>query len=226
MIVQGNGRPPSLLIGGAWWWPALASGSVAGAMGLAWLCIGRAALLHSSPALSSQDHRFAANYGRLVTPDTPASFFVMVALCASLLILRDDRTWPYSRGGAAGLAASTKYNAAFVLFPLLVAHVARCRRDALRHRGLYVALGAACVGFAAATPSILFDPGSVIGGLRAELAHYRTGHRGPREPTRLLRRRLWQQEGAVVLLAPVSLARCRFKSRVLIVATFRSAICS
>jgi len=213
MIVQGNGKAADVLpvIGGRLVVAGFGLGIVAGAMGLAWLCIGRRAPTLIGRRSRSQDHRSPPTTAGL-SPLTPRQLLRhggAVRVIAHPPRRPDLAVFSRGRSGRPSRVDEVQRR----LRPLPAARGSRCpvRRDALRHRGLYVALGAACVGFAAATPSILFDPGSVIGGLRAELAHYRTGHPGSEgNPLGYYARRLWQQEGAVVLLAPVSLARCRF----------------
>lgn len=59
----------------------------------------------------------------LATVDAPTTCFVVLSLLGAVGVLREGRAWHYLlAGGAAGLAAATKYNAALVLVALVAAH--------------------------------------------------------------------------------------------------------
>jgi hypothetical protein len=65
----------------------------------------------------------------LATTDVPTTLFLVLSLLGTAGVLRDGRARDYVlAGGAAGLAAATKYNAILIVIPLAVAHGVRVVR--------------------------------------------------------------------------------------------------
>jgi hypothetical protein len=132
-------------------------------------------------------------HSRNLTTDVPCSLFTAATMAITLAALArpPDRTSDrllILAGFLAGLAASTKYNAAVVgVVPLIgyMIHAGSPRAlghwlpDAIRRKTPYLILAAAAAGFVIATPMILFDASGVLGGLRDQVVHYNVqGHVG------------------------------------------------
>ncbi len=113
------------------------------------------------------------SYAHLALNDVPALVTATLALLATALVLRGGGTGAaLLGGGAAGLAAGTKYTAAIMLLPLVTAIVLRGgsrRRGAgwvrVAPRRVALALLAAVAGFLVANPYALLDHGAFQDGL-------------------------------------------------------------
>jgi len=116
---------------------------------------------------------------RYVTPDSFAVFFATASLVAIVLVYQQGRPLHYVAAGLlAGLTASTKYNAALVVLPLIAAHFLRPANRGLANPWLYVAGLCCCAGFVAGTPYAVIDAPAFIDFLRIDGQHYATGHPG------------------------------------------------
>jgi len=179
------------------------------AMVLGWLLTQRrgVALLAGFLAAVSP---IVVDYGRLMTPDTQASFFVIASLCAAVLILQRGKTANYVMAGAfAGLATATKYNTAIVLFSSVLAHALRVPWKRFLQGRLFLVLAAFILAFVVTVPAVFLDFSHLIAGIRSELHHYETGHPGAEgDSFGFYLTRIWLQEGPVVLFAPLALL-CR-----------------
>jgi 4-amino-4-deoxy-L-arabinose transferase-like glycosyltransferase len=149
----------------------------------------------------------------LITPDTYTGFFTLLALAASLRILKKSDVWTYVIAGAAvGLAAGAKYNAGFVAVALLASHILRLR-DARRWPSLRewlvplaAAMVAAAAAFALSTPYALVTPQPFVNGILYEASHYRTGHAGAEgDSARFYLSTLWSSEGVALIAACLAL---------------------
>lgn len=162
------------------------------------------------------------DYGRLITPDTQAAFFVMATLCAASVILRTDK-WPVylAAGALTGLALATKYNAGMVVLAPVVAHaLGRRWNRMLRPELLLIGAGLA-VTFAIFVPALLFDTSNLVSGIRHEITHYSTGHPGAQgHSLHYYLSRMWAQEGPILLFAPLSVLSKRSWRGVLVVGLF------
>lgn len=120
-------------------------------------------------------------HSHFATVDVTATLWVTAALVgASLILIRPSVKAYLIAGLCAGIAAGTKYNAAIVILPVLVAHFVR-EDDAsvlqrLRKKGLWFSILGAVVGFIAATPGILVKPAEYFNGFNYERSHVATGH--------------------------------------------------
>ncbi len=95
-------------------------------------------------------------FSHLAITDTPAAFWVALALLGSVRIIQEGRLRDYLLAGiAAGLAAATKYPGAIVLVAAVTA--ALMRESTLKSRGLWITLGSALVIFCATTPYVWLD---------------------------------------------------------------------
>jgi 4-amino-4-deoxy-L-arabinose transferase-like glycosyltransferase len=146
---------------------------------------------------------------RLIAPDALVVFFVLTSFWGTVLLAEEGKPRYYLLAGlAAGLAASTKYNGALILLPLVVAHLLRCGRKGLRDRSLYLALGMSVLAFFVTTPYSILDSAAFLNGLRFDAQHYATGHPGMEGNT------LWWYlsymltvEGPLVVLAAAQILR-------------------
>jgi 4-amino-4-deoxy-L-arabinose transferase-like glycosyltransferase len=121
----------------------------------------------------------AVSLSRFITPDSYATFFVLISIFGSYLVLNRGSISTYLLAGfGAGLAASTKYNAVFVLVSLLVAHFLRYGKSGLLNRNLYFAVIASGLGFFITTPFSLLDTQNFLKDFFFEMKHYSTGHPG------------------------------------------------
>lgn len=120
-------------------------------------------------------------HSHFATVDVPAAFWTAVTIfAASVIISKPVAKWYIIAGLAAGFAAGTKYNAAIVFLPVLVAHFLRPETGRfLRKIGdgrLWAAVGAFFAGFIISTPAILTAPGKYMDGFLYELRHAGSGH--------------------------------------------------
>ncbi len=115
-----------------------------------------------------------------IRPDTYLVLFVLVTVYLAIKIVDDPRARNYVFAGiAAGLAAASKYNAAFVVIPIVCAHWLRFGWRGIMRREIYFAAFASLGAFFAATPYALLDWTRFWQtGLLAEASHYATGHAG------------------------------------------------
>ncbi len=146
---------------------------------------------------------------RLITPDTFMAFFAAAAFLATVLVYQQGKTWHYVMAGlCVGLAASSKYNGALILLPLLLAHVMRHGRAALGQRNLYLALLLCGLGFVAATPYALIDRSKFLADLAYESQHYATGHAGEEgDALKWYLGYMWQTGGIIYVLATLEILR-------------------
>lgn len=138
-----------------------------------------------------------------ITPDTFVAFFVLLSLWASIRVLQEGKTWHYAAAGIAiGLSASTKYNAAIIVFCLIAAHALRCGAKSLKEPRFYFALALSAAAFFLSTPFALLDHQKFLADLQLEAQHYSTGHAGMEgDSLHWYVSYLWQTEGPVTLAA-------------------------
>lgn len=119
---------------------------------------------------------------RLVTPDIIATAFVAGTLWAGVrLWLRPTWGAHVLAGAMAGLAASSKYNAALAAVTVAVAAaLARGLRDDARARVAKLAVSALAAGlaFLATTPYALLDRTAFLDHMLYQREHYASGHPG------------------------------------------------
>ncbi|HEX5824279.1 MAG TPA: glycosyltransferase family 39 protein [Candidatus Limnocylindrales bacterium] len=141
---------------------------------------GNAAALAAAGALAIfPAHVLHSHY---LTTDVPAGAATALTLWLALEARHRGWRWLVLSGFAAGVAASTKYNAGLVLLVPLVIHASTLTRRPTGWRGflgLSVAIvGAAAIGFIALTPAILFDTRAVLDALALPALIYTRGHAG------------------------------------------------
>jgi 4-amino-4-deoxy-L-arabinose transferase-like glycosyltransferase len=124
-----------------------------------------------------------ADHSHYLTTDVPSAAMTALTLVLALIGRDRGRRWLVAAGIAAGLAASTKYNAGLVVVVPLAVHLL------LIHRGrelvttrfwsvvLLIVLGS-MVGFAVATPAIIFDTSNVIATIQFQAERYNTAFPG------------------------------------------------
>jgi hypothetical protein len=151
----------------------IAYGVIRRITGRRWAAVGCGLLAATSPLLVTN--------GVFITPDTYSALFTAAAVVAALAVVRRGTRRDYVLAGiAAGVAVGSKYDVAAVL-PVVVAYLLVEGRNAWRPRALAqlgTAMAATAVGFALTTPTVLFDTGAVISGLKLQLTVYSTGHPG------------------------------------------------
>ncbi len=146
---------------------------------------------------------------QLITPDTFAAFWVLLSVWGSLGILHRGKVSDYVIAGiTGGLALSTKYNAALVVLPIVLAHFLRRGRAGFFDAKMYVALALTGLAFLLATPYALLDRSKFLEDLRFEAHHYSTGHEGMEGDTlRWYLSYLWRVEGLMVLISSLEVLR-------------------
>lgn len=120
-------------------------------------------------------------HSHFATVDVPAAFWANVTvLAASVMISKPAARWYVIAGVAAGFAAGTKYNAAIVFLPVLVAHFIQPGADRFFNRigdgRLWTAFGAFLTGFIISTPAIFTAHEKYMDGFLYEMRHAGSGH--------------------------------------------------
>jgi len=148
-------------------------------------------------------------HSRLITPDTFVVFFAAASFLFTVLVYQQAKTWQYILAGICiGLTASSKYNGALIVFPLLLAHFFHHGRSALKKRNLYLALLMCIMGFLATTPYSLMDFHKFIADLKFEAKHYATGHAGMEGGVlKWYLRYMWLSAGIVYIFAALEIFR-------------------
>jgi 4-amino-4-deoxy-L-arabinose transferase-like glycosyltransferase len=123
---------------------------------------------------------FHASRSQMVEVDVPLTFFVTLAMALLLGLAESPTGRNYALAAAAvGLAAATKYTGAFLVFPLVVAHIAARRTPARPGwRWLAAAGGISLAVFVLASPYVALDFPAFRADFAAERAHMRLGHFG------------------------------------------------
>jgi hypothetical protein len=119
-------------------------------------------------------------HSQYITVDVASALMALLALGAALRLLDDQRWRTYALAGlAAGLAASTKYNAGAVALAVVAAHLAVWGRASLRQflRLPWAALWS-LIGFVAGTPYALLTFGGFMGGIIRQYTDYAIAGRG------------------------------------------------
>jgi len=118
--------------------------------------------------------------------DSPMTFWVTLAFLQAVLIHQRGPKWRYYVLGAvfAGFAVGTKYNAAIIVLPLLLAHFQAHSFSwrAVGQRKLLTAALLAALAFIATTPYALLSFGEFTAGIRFFTGHYSAGHLGATAP--------------------------------------------
>jgi 4-amino-4-deoxy-L-arabinose transferase-like glycosyltransferase len=119
--------------------------------------VGRGAALIAGVLLALSP--WAIVHSHYITVDGPAGLFALLAVLASLQVLRSGRWRDYLLAGVlVGLATGAKYQNALVVVPLLLAHALHWRQAALIHSGLLIGAGAlAASTFLLTSPFIVLD---------------------------------------------------------------------
>ncbi len=119
-------------------------------------------------------------HSQYVRPDIFLVTFALFSLWFALRIVDDPRPRNYFLAGVcAGLATASKYNAAFIVLPMAVAHFARFRARGFARKEIYLAALASLLTFFATTPYALLDWNRFWrGGILGDAAHYASGHAG------------------------------------------------
>ncbi len=119
-------------------------------------------------------------HSQYITVDVASALTTLLALGAALRMLDDHRWRAYALAGlAAGLAASTKYNAGAVALAVVAAHLAVWGRASLRQflRLPWAALWS-LIGFVAGTPYAVLTFGGFMGGIIRQYTDYALAGRG------------------------------------------------
>jgi 4-amino-4-deoxy-L-arabinose transferase-like glycosyltransferase len=189
---------------------AFGVGTVAAAWWLGRVAYGRTAALVAAAVVAVETVGVA--YGHMAVTDVPMTALVTVALA---LAVSGRLEWA---GVAAGLAASAKYPAVFLVVPLVVAGWGRWRRTA-------VSIGLAIVAFLATSPFVLVRPHQAWSDASRVQRLARDGWLGFEHDSWALfsfTARLWEGLGPVLVIAVIGLVLAlRRRSRTdLILAAF------
>ena len=154
-----------------------------------------AILLAISPTSVSLSH--------IVKTDTLLVFFSLVSIWASLRIVTEPRLANYIVAGiAAGLAVSSKYNAALILIPMLTAHLLHFGKSAFLRKEIVIGLLCVAVGFLVATPYAVLDFATFRSDLMFDAVHYASGHAGAEgNSLSWYREFLWGQNGILLIFS-------------------------
>jgi 4-amino-4-deoxy-L-arabinose transferase-like glycosyltransferase len=125
-------------------------------------------------------------HSHYATVDVPVTFLVTLSFFFSASILSRRKLGYYlAAGAAAGLAAATKYNGLFALFPLLAAHFLRRRERGEKYRrrffDLFPAAGLAAAGlvFFLASPYALIETRQLYSDLLSQSRYLIHSGHGP-----------------------------------------------
>ena len=141
------------------------SGSrIAGWLGALWFAVETVNIRHS----------------QYIRPDTFLVTFALFSLWFAVRIADDPRLRNYILAGiCAGLAISSKYNAALIVLPIAIAHFARLGVCGFVRKEIYLAALASLLAFFATTPYALLDWTRFWQvGILGNAAHYAGGHAG------------------------------------------------
>ncbi len=149
------------------------------------------------------------SHSRFITPDTFVVFFAAASFLATVLVYQQGKTWHYILAGICiGLTASSKYNGGLIVVPLLLAHLLRFGKKALKERDIYFALLLCGLGFLATTPFALLDFSEFLADLRFESLHYSMGHAGMEGNTlKWYLDYMWRTSGIIYILATLEILR-------------------
>jgi 4-amino-4-deoxy-L-arabinose transferase-like glycosyltransferase len=152
-------------------------------------------------------------HSRFVTPDTFVVFFAAASFLATILVYQQGKTWHYIVAGLCiGFTASSKYNGALIVLPLLVAHFLRHGKKAMKEWNIYLALFFCGLGFVASTPFALIDFSEFLADLRFESQHYSTGHAGMEGNTlEWYLSYMWQTAGIIYILGALEILRGAYR---------------
>jgi 4-amino-4-deoxy-L-arabinose transferase-like glycosyltransferase len=176
---------------------------------------------------------------QFITTDVPAMFFTTLAFLLIVRLLPPqqaaeqemaagrDKSHPYETqspqtsnlkpqtyyavvGVAMGLAVGTKYNAAIIGLPFLLAHGYAAGWQLRRFFGLrlWLALGAAALAFALTSPFVLLDLSNALKDIQSVITHYKySGHPGFQsdQPWLAYLTTMWRDDTLVTLLAGIGL---------------------
>lgn len=165
----------------------------------------RVGLLAAALIAFSQIH---IGFSGLALPETTTTFFAALCLYASLAALERGGRWFPIAGAAAGLAATTKYNAALMGLAVGIAYLLRDvpKRSVLSaslwfNRTTVLTALALIVAFLAGTPGWLVGPKPYWAALMLDRALMTVGHPGSFGPLYLRHAELlWSREGTTALL--------------------------
>lgn len=135
---------------------------------------------------------FHISKSQVIEVDVPVTCLAMLTLWFAVRLLGDPSRKNYiSAGLAMGLSISMKYTAAFLIFPLLAAHIlavrvfprkpgVNARRKSSRPvwSSFFMALGLALVAFALTSPFVFLDTTAFLKDFSFERTHMRLGHFG------------------------------------------------
>ena len=173
-------------------------------------------------------------YGQLITPDILATLWGVLCVYASLGIANRGRLQDYVLAGVAGgLAVGSKYNAALLLLPIVLAHFLSRGKKGLADGRLYLALLLCGVVFLLTTPFALLAWPRFWEHISFDRSHYAKGHLGGEgDSLRWYLSYLWQSEGPLVLFSLFALvhsALARHKQRIIVSITsilYAAFVCS
>jgi len=137
-----------------------------------------------------------------ITPDVYVIPFILVTLWSALRIMNKGDQKAYLIGGiSTGLAASVKYNGAFIGLIIVGAHLVYWGKDYYKIKFFYYSLILMVLAFLLSTPFSLLDFQAFWDDFIFEANHYATGHLGMEGGAFFWYiEYLWKQEGAILIL--------------------------
>jgi 4-amino-4-deoxy-L-arabinose transferase-like glycosyltransferase len=140
---------------------------------------GLAAATLIAPAFLHVSNSFVA------TVDSSLALWSSLAVLMSVLIYADGarRHYYVLSGVFAGLALGSKYTGLLSVVPLIIAHLAVTKRNALLNKNFVLGLLAVPITFVLTTPYAVLDYESFRASVSFEQAHYSTGHAGAESST-------------------------------------------
>jgi 4-amino-4-deoxy-L-arabinose transferase-like glycosyltransferase len=124
--------------------------------------------------------QFHMQHSQYVTTDVASGLFVLLSFIFAVEVARQGSWRAYLLAGLlAGMAASTKYNAALIVLPIAAAHWLCWGRHSLARSGrLAGAAGASALGFVLGTPYALLSWREFVKGVVGQVAAYNDGSQG------------------------------------------------
>ena len=153
--------------------------------------------------------------GFTITPDGLAGTMSILTLACLVPLFLDStdttgRTWVITTGVCLGAATGSKYNAALLVLPVVLAAVLAPRRVRPTATQLLAVAAISLVAFTLTTPAVLFDTRAMFRDISGVLHHYSTGHPGAEGNSLGSNlRALWASDGLAVVLAGVALLLSR-----------------
>lgn len=150
---------------------------------------------------------------QVIAPDAFGFFFTVLSFLGAVRIADDPRLRNYVWAGiGAGLAIAGKYNAVFIVLPMVVAHFLHWRIAGWSRREIYIGFLATALAFLVTTPFALLEFHSLLQALNFDISVYAIGGKPGGEGNALswYVAYLLNAEGLAVFLAVLQVFRIVF----------------